>query len=117
MSGAAIDRLTDSTFDAEAKNGWVVIEFGARWCMPCRMLEPVIRQLAASYADQVRVMTVDTDEESELTERFSVSTVPTILILHNGELIRRFVGLTTFERLASTIEISLQQVNESTTGT
>ncbi len=117
MSNVSIDRLTDSTFDSEASGGWVVVEFGASWCMPCRMLEPVVRQLAASYADKVRVMTVDTDSEKALTERFSVTTVPTVLILNEGELVRRFVGLTTFERLASAIEISLQQANESATGT
>jgi len=84
--------------------------------MPCRMLEPVIRQLAVSYTGRVRVMTVDTDQETTLVTRFSVTTVPTVLVLQDGECVGRFVGLTTYERLALAIERTLT-TNENATGT
>ena len=116
MNIAAIERLTEATFDAQASSGHVLVEFGATWCMPCRMLEPVIRQLAASYTGRVRVMTVDTDEETALVTRFSVSTVPTILVLQDGEVTRRFVGLTTYKRLAQAIETT-SMTDENATGT
>lgn len=115
MSSAVIESLTEATFEAKASNGKVVVEFGAKWCMPCRMLEPVIRQLAASYSGQISVMTVNTDDETSLTERFGINTVPTVLILQDGQIARRFVGLTTFERLASAVQETLD--GENATGT
>lgn len=104
MSGSRIEILTAETFDTAVSDGAVLVEFTAMWCMPCRMLEPVLQQLARSYAGRVRVMSVDTDRQPSLAERFEVRTVPTLLLMREGEVVRRFAGLTTFERLARAIE-------------
>lgn len=104
MSGSRIEILTTETFDTGVADGAVLVQFTARWCMPCRMLEPVLQQLAQSFAGRVRVMSVDTDRQPELAQRFEVRTVPTLLLMRDGEVVRRFAGLTTFERLARAIQ-------------
>ncbi len=104
MTGSRIEILTAETFDTEVSEGAVLVEFSARWCMPCRMLEPVLEQLAASFVGRVRVMSVDTDAQPALARRFAVNTVPTMILMYKGEALRRFAGLTTFERLAEALE-------------
>ena len=104
MTGSRIEILTAETFDTAVSEGSVLVEFSARWCMPCRMLEPVLQQLAASFRGRVRVMSVDTDHQPALAERFAVHTVPTMILMREGEVVRRFAGLTTFERLAEALE-------------
>lgn len=99
-----VTEIQSSTFDEQTREGVVVVKFGATWCMPCRMLEPVIEQLAASYEGRVRVFDVDTDREPGLAHRFEITTVPAVLVFSGGELVRRFVGLIPFERLACAIE-------------
>lgn len=114
--GTRIESITGETFEAQALRGQVVVEFGAAWCMPCRMIEPVIEQLAESYSGRVRVFKVDTDNDASLARQYEVRNVPTIVILSDGEVARRFVGLTTFERLAGAIE-ELLPADENVAGT
>ena len=114
--GTRVETITGETFDAQALTGAVVVEFGASWCMPCRMIEPVIAQLAESYAGRVRVFKVDTDLDAALAQRYEVRSVPTLVIMKGGEVTRRFVGLTTFERLAGAVE-EILPADENATGT
>lgn len=104
MSGTRIEILTAETFDTSVSEGTAVVEFGAPWCMPCRMMEPVLRQLAHSFAGRARVMAVDTDRQPALAKRFEVRAVPTILVLREGTVVARLVGLISFERLAQALE-------------
>lgn len=109
MTRTRIEILTAETFDTAVSDGAVLVEFSARWCMPCRMLEPVMQQVAQSFTGRLRVMSVDTDQQSSLAERFDVKTVPTMLLMRDGQIVRRFSGLMSFERLALAINENTNQ--------
>lgn len=116
MTGTRIEILTAETFDTAVSDGAVLVEFSAQWCMPCRMLEPVMHQLAQSFTGRLRVMSVDTDKQPALAERFEVRTVPTMLLMRDGEVVRRFSGLMSFERLARAINDHAPR-NDAASGT
>ena len=70
----------------------VLVDFWAVWCGPCRMMSPVVDKLAAEYADKLFVGKVNVDEGSELAERYSVSSIPTLILFKNGKMVDRTVG-------------------------
>ena len=86
--------LTEATFDEVigASDRLVLVEFGAEWCPPCKVLAPILDSIAAEHADQLVLYNVDSDEHPELTARFSVSSVPTTLVFKDGVLVKRMVG-------------------------
>ena len=70
----------------------VLVDFWASWCGPCRMLSPVISELAEEYEGRVKVGKVNVDEEPELASKFDVMSIPTLLVFEDGELVNRAVG-------------------------
>ena len=70
----------------------VLVDFWATWCPPCRMIGPIIEELATEYKGKAKICKVDTDEQKELAQRFSVMTIPTILVFKNGEIVEKEVG-------------------------
>ncbi|MEM8757781.1 MAG: thioredoxin family protein [Planctomycetota bacterium] len=108
MHGSPLEQLTDGSFDAAVPStGVAVVEFWASWCMPCRMLEPVMRQLSTTFDGSVRVMQIDTDKNRDTSKRFEVSAVPTTLVFRDGAVLSRHVGLTAYDRLAAAVEAAL----------
>jgi len=98
--------FTDGNFEAEAiTNGGVsVVDFWAEWCGPCRMITPIIEQLAGEYGDKVKVGKLNVDENSAVSERYAIRSIPTILIFKDGEIVDRHVGTTTKAALQQKIE-------------
>lgn len=85
--------VTDENFDEVIKkSGLVVIDCWAPWCMPCRMLAPVIDELAKDYAGKVVFGKLNTDENRETVMRFGIMSIPTLLIFKNGELVDKIIG-------------------------
>ncbi|MBU5449947.1 thioredoxin [Acetivibrio sp. MSJd-27] len=86
--------LTNETFDEVIGNSDIpcLVDFWAEWCGPCRMLGPVIDELAEDYDGEVKVCKVNIDEQSELAMRFKVMTIPTVLLFKNGEVVDKSVG-------------------------
>jgi len=70
----------------------VLVEFGAPWCGPCRLLEPVLEELAAEYGDRVDFYTVDVDQSPQLAMQQSVMGVPTVMLFRDGKLQERMTG-------------------------
>ena len=87
-------QVTDATFDAEvaAHPGVVMVDFGADWCPPCRLIAPVVEQLAAEYAGRARVATLDVDANPATMARFNVRSLPTLLFFRDGQVVDRVVG-------------------------
>lgn len=84
--------LTSKDFDEVLKsNAKVLVDFWAPWCGPCRMLGPVIEEVANEVTDVV-IAKVNVDEEGELAARFGVQSIPTILVFNNGKLVKQTVG-------------------------
>ena len=87
-------QVTDATFEAEviAQPGVVMVDFGADWCPPCRLIAPVVDRLAVEYAGRARIATLDTDANPAATARFAVRSLPTLLFFRDGQLVDRVVG-------------------------
>ncbi|WP_304223537.1 thioredoxin [Gracilinema caldarium] len=87
-------KLTASNFDAEVMQSSlpVLIDFWAEWCMPCKMIAPLVDQIATQYAGKLKVGKVNVDEESELANRFGIVSIPTLLVIKNGSVVRQRVG-------------------------
>lgn len=86
--------VTDSTFTHEVEHhqGLAVVDFGASWCPPCRVLAPVIDALASDYAGRVKVLTLDVDANPATQARFGVRGLPSVLFFRDGTLVDSVVG-------------------------
>ncbi len=101
--------LNDGNFKTEVleKKGIALVDFWAEWCGPCKMIGPVVEELSQEYDGKALIAKVDVDENSELTARYGVRNIPTILILKDGEVVDKHVGFATKEALAQKIEAQL----------
>lgn len=82
----------------------VLIDFWAPWCGPCRMQGPILEQVAASLGDTAVVAKVNVDDEPELASRFGVSSIPTLVVMKRGQVIRRMVGVQPAPVLAAAVQ-------------
>lgn len=100
--------FTKNNFGSETSKGLSLVDFWAEWCGPCRMMSPIIDELAKEYEGRVKIGKVNVDEEMELAEQFGVSSIPTLVILKDGNEVKRFVGLTQKAVLASALDSYLR---------
>ena len=86
--------VTDTDFDAQVEKaqGVTVVDFWATWCAPCRMIAPLLDQLASQYEGKVRVTKLDVDANVKTASRFNVRSIPTILFFKDGKLVDQVVG-------------------------
>ena len=82
----------------------VVLDFYATWCGPCRAIGPVVDELAEQYSESVVIGKVNVDEESALSRKYKVMSIPTIILLKNGEIVDKVVGLHSKEDLIELID-------------
>lgn len=86
--------VKDDSFATEIENhaGLAVVDFWATWCAPCRMIAPMVEQLAVDYAGQVKVAKLDVDNNQKTAMKFNVRSIPTILFFKDGKLVDQVVG-------------------------
>ena len=72
----------------------VLVDFWADWCPPCHVIAPTIDELAEKYADRVKVGKVDVDANPDLSLKFGISSIPTVILFRDGKIVRRYVGIT-----------------------
>ena len=95
--------LNDDNFEATVNNGVSLVDFWAPWCGPCRMIAPVIEELAEDFEGKANICKVNTDEQQDLAVKFGVRSIPTILIMKDGEIVETMVGAASKEALAEKI--------------
>jgi|WetSurMetagenome_2_1015567.scaffolds.fasta_scaffold09146_4 thioredoxin 1 len=98
--------LNENNFQSELKNRVVLVDFWASWCPPCRMMEPVIEQVATGSKGFAYVGKVNVDENQSLAMKYQVQNIPTTIIFKNGKEVKRFVGVNSKEFL-------IQQMKEA----
>ena len=86
--------VTDKTFEAEVEKAAepVLVDFHATWCGPCKAMAPALEQVAAEMKGKLKVAKIDVDENPEITQRFRIQAMPTLLILKNGKVAAQHVG-------------------------
>ncbi|ERN52474.1 MULTISPECIES: thioredoxin [Alkalihalophilus] len=96
----AIVNVTDQTFASETSEGVVLADFWAPWCGPCKMIAPVLEELDAEMGDKVKIAKLDVDENQETAGKYSVMSIPTLLVFKDGDVVDQVVGFQPKEALA-----------------
>jgi thioredoxin 1 len=101
--------FTDANFEekAMAQGTIAVVDFWAAWCGPCRIIAPIIEELAKDYEGKAVVGKLDVDQNPEVAMKYNIRSIPTILVLKDGEVVDQHVGTTTKKSLADKIEAQL----------
>jgi len=105
MAGNVIE-LTDATFDQTIHNSDVpvLVDFWAPWCGPCKMIAPLIQEIADEYADKAQICKLNTDDARDSAMEFGISAIPTIILFKGGQVQKKWVGLAGKKDLSTAID-------------
>ena len=109
MAGTNTLTATDSNFETDIVKGdqLALVDFWAEWCGPCRMVSPVLDQLAHERAGQIKLVKVDVDHSPQLSARFAIQAVPTLMVIVDGKVVARQAGAAPAPVLRSWLEGAL----------
>jgi len=98
--------LTDTTFDqiVHSSDVPVLVDFWAPWCGPCKMMTPIIEEIASEYAGKAKVCKLNTDEARDSAIEFGINAIPTTILFKDGQVQKKWVGLTAKKQLVEAIE-------------
>ena len=100
--------IGSSDFDAVTQSGVVLVDFFAPWCRPCRMQLPILEQLLPDFEGRAKIVKVDTDQAQDIAVRFGVQSIPTLVLLKNGNKVVQFVGIQQAATLKDALEKALE---------
>lgn len=99
-----VKHLTADNFESEIGSGIALVDFWATWCGPCRMLGPIIEEVAKEVGDEAVVAKVNVDEAQQLAAKYNVRSIPAIFVLKGGEVVNQFVGVQDKQTLVNAIK-------------
>lgn len=101
-----VKELTDATFDEtiHSSDEPVLVDFWAPWCGPCRMIAPIIQEIADEYADKARICRLNTDDARDSAMEFGINAIPTLILFKGGQVQKKWVGLTSKRDLSAAID-------------
>ncbi|MFY9089060.1 thioredoxin [Arcobacter aquimarinus] len=99
--------LNQNNMENTIKEGVSLVDFWAPWCGPCRMISPVIDQLAVEFDGKAKICKVNTEEEADLTAQYQVRSIPTILFFKDGKIVDQLIGATTKAKLEEKLNAHL----------
>jgi thioredoxin 1 len=105
MAGNVIE-LSDTSFDeiVHSSDVPVLVDFWAPWCGPCRMLAPLIEEIADEFAGRAKIGKLNTDQARDTAIEFGISAIPTLILFKGGQIQKKWVGLTSRKDISDTIE-------------
>ena len=108
-----VQPVTDETFEEEVlkSDRPVLVDFWAAWCAPCRMLAPIVDEVAQEFSDQAKVFNLNVDENSETSAKYNIKGIPTLLLFNGGEIKDQIVGATSKNNIARMIRSQLQETS------
>jgi thioredoxin 1 len=96
--------ITDATFEAETKEGLVLVDFWATWCGPCRMQAPILEKLSQEFSeDELKILKMDVDENPETARAFGIMSIPTLLFKKDGQVVKQVAGVHTAAQIKAII--------------
>jgi len=99
----AFKHLTDANFQKEVQQGITLVDFHANWCGPCRMLTPVLEEVAKDVKGKAVIAKVDIDSEQKTAAQFQITSVPTMILFKDGKEVNRLIGLRNADAIKSMI--------------
>ena len=109
MANENVVQLTSANFESEVSkfSGTVLVDFWAEWCGPCRMIAPIVEELAGIYQGKVKVAKLNTDEAPDIAGRFGIRSIPTMMFFKNGEVVQQLVGAYPKSKIVEKLEAAL----------
>ncbi|HGZ5269803.1 TPA: thioredoxin [Staphylococcus aureus] len=100
----AIVKVTDADFDSKVESGVQLVDFWATWCGPCKMIAPVLEELAADYEGKADILKLDVDENPSTVAKYEVMSIPTLIVFKDGQPVDKVVGFQPKENLAEVLD-------------
>ena len=94
----------------------VLVDFYAQWCGPCKMMQPVLEDIAGRFADKIKVAKVDTDRSPKLGAKYEVEALPTLILFNKGQVVERFIGYMTADELEYAVNGVLTRLENAPSG-
>ncbi len=96
--------ITDATFEAETKEGLVLVDFWATWCGPCRMQAPILEKLSQELSeDELKILKMDVDKNPETARAFGIMSIPTLLFKKDGQVVKQVAGVHTAAQIKAIV--------------
>lgn len=102
---SAVTKVPEAEFETLlGSEDFLVVDFSATWCGPCRVVAPLMEQLSEEYKESIKVIKIDVDRDKPLAKRYEVKTIPAVLFFKNGELVETIKGVSPYEEFAKVVK-------------